>query len=131
MGGAQRALQLTLPAVKSSIPKARKAIAPFAEECQADAIDIATAVTEAVGNAVLHAYREGVPTGDVRIEAVRDHSHLVVTVSDKGVGMKPNPNSEGLGLGSTLITSMASEATYSTTAGGHGVCLTMRFICGD
>ncbi len=130
MGGdAQEEFRLSLPAVRGSIPHARHAIVAFAKDCRAEPIDIATAVTEAVSNVVQHAYREGLPTGDVLIEARRDGSDLVVTVADEGVGMKPNLNSEGLGFGSTLIASMALTASYSTSGDGGGVCVTMRFSC--
>lgn len=84
-------------------------------------------MTEAVSNVVVHAYREGLPPGEVRVSASIQSDQVVVTVEDDGVGMKPNLHSEGLGMGSVLITAMASEVSYDNR--GEGVRLTMRFPC--
>ena len=47
--------------------------------------DAELAVTEALANAVEHAYGEG--EGEIRILVRPDESSLVVTVSDDGAGM--------------------------------------------
>jgi anti-sigma regulatory factor (Ser/Thr protein kinase) len=126
--GAQ-SIALTFPATRASIPAARHAVTDFAERFVSDPLSVATAVSEAVTNAVLHAYRDDMPVGDVEVHAYRDGSHFVVRVSDEGVGMKPNLNSTGLGLGSTLIAAMASEVVYDSP--GQGVRVSMRFPCED
>jgi anti-sigma regulatory factor (Ser/Thr protein kinase) len=84
-------------------------------------------VTEAVTNVVLHAYREDVPPGDVRISAHRSGEELVVSVEDDGVGMRPHLQSQGLGMGCVLIKSFAKEVTFTNP--GRGVRVTMRFPC--
>jgi anti-sigma regulatory factor (Ser/Thr protein kinase) len=99
----------------------------FAEGCDADPIKVATAVSEAVGNAVLHAYRDGLPRGDVRVQASKRDGKLIVVVADDGVGMRPNPASKGLGVGCVLIASMSSEVSYKSP--GRGVRVTMHFPC--
>ena len=96
--GGARSFELTLPAQPESVPRARHAVQDFAEDCDADQVAVATAVSEAVSNAVVHAYREGPPPGEVRIRAFQESGELVVIVEDDGVGMKPNPGSEGLGM---------------------------------
>jgi anti-sigma regulatory factor (Ser/Thr protein kinase) len=122
-------MNLTLPATRENIPKARHAVSDFAEGCQADSMDVATAVTEAVSNTVLHAYRGGMPPGDVRISARRSAEELVVIVEDDGVGMKPHLESEGLGMGCVLIKSFCKEVTFGNP--GKGVRVTMHFPCRD
>jgi anti-sigma regulatory factor (Ser/Thr protein kinase) len=129
LGGNAAFLELSLPASSASVPRARHEVARFADGCDADPLDVATAVSEAVSNAVLHAYRDDVPEGEVRVKAFRRRGELVVVVEDDGVGMKPNLDSAGLGMGSTLIASMAAKVTYDTPE--KGVRVTMHFPCVD
>jgi anti-sigma regulatory factor (Ser/Thr protein kinase) len=120
-------VDLRLPVEAASVPKARHAVARLAEGCAGDSLNVATAVTEAVSNAVLHAYRDGAELGEIRVVASVAGAELKVVVEDSGVGMKPNPDSEGLGLGSMLIKALSQEVSFSDC--GSGVRLTMRFPC--
>jgi serine/threonine-protein kinase RsbW len=108
-------LNLELPTVPESVPRARHAIGEIAG-VDRRAMDVATAVTEAVGNAVQHAYRDGPGTIAVRAEATDDQ--LTVVVADRGCGLTPHLESRGLGLGMTLVASVADRLQIETDATG-------------
>ena len=104
------------------------ACATFARErgvTDALLIDLALAVTEAVTNAVVHAFIEREP-GSVwtRIEAAPDE--LVVVVTDNGRGMQPRADSPGLGLGLPTIASLTTAMDMHAPPGG-GTVMTMTF----
>ncbi len=120
----ERALELSLSAVSESVAKARHAAADFARAHGANPDDIALAVSEAVSNAVLHAFR-GVAPGNIDIRAFPDGDSVVISVSDDGVGVTPNPDSPGLGLGLALIGSLSQGVELRKE--GHGTTLVMRF----
>jgi serine/threonine-protein kinase RsbW/stage II sporulation protein AB (anti-sigma F factor) len=67
------------------------------------------AVSEATTNAVVHAYADDDEPGAVTVLAGIDEGHLWVTVCDEGRGMRPRPDSPGLGLGLPLIAQMAAS----------------------
>lgn len=118
-------LSLELPAVRGSVPEARHAVTAYGESVDAAEIpDVAIAVSEAVGNAVVHAYRNG-EDGIIRVRAEVEGSDLVVHVADDGVGMVPHPGSPGLRMGLSLIGAVTREVQFDTSARGLGV--TMRF----
>jgi serine/threonine-protein kinase RsbW/stage II sporulation protein AB (anti-sigma F factor) len=122
-----------------SVGKARHAVADFARQAGADAGDVALAVSEAVSNAVMHAFprQSGWPaaasrpmdrpraTGTIAIRAFADEEGIVVSVSDDGIGVTPNPDSPGLGLGLALIGSLSE--TVELHKEGRGTTLVMRF----
>jgi len=118
-------LELTLPAESDSVGAARHAVAEFASEHGADADDIALAVSEGVSNAVIHAFR-GCDPGQIDVRAIIDGDHVVVSVSDDGIGVTPNPQSPGLGLGLALIGSL-TDGVEIRKQPGHGTTLVMRF----
>jgi two-component sensor histidine kinase len=120
----ERALELTLSAESESVAKARHAAAEFARTHGADPDDIALAVSEAVSNAVIHAFR-GVDTGRIDVRGFPDGDSLVLSVSDDGVGVTPNPDSPGLGLGLALIGSLSAGVELRKE--GPGTTLVMRF----
>jgi anti-sigma regulatory factor (Ser/Thr protein kinase) len=65
-------------------------------------------VSEAVTNVVLHAYRDS-ESGRVRVSAFLQDTVLTLVVADDGVGISPNPDSPGLGVGLALIGSLAEH----------------------
>jgi len=87
--------------------------------------DLELAVTEAVTNVVVHAYN-GVEAGSVDVLAVPVDGCVEVTVSDHGIGMRPRTDSPGLGLGLSLITSVARDTRITETPGG-GATVWMQF----
>jgi anti-sigma regulatory factor (Ser/Thr protein kinase) len=119
-------LQLTLPAESDSVGKARHAVADFARANGADPDDVGLAVSEAVSNAVIHAFR-GRDPGRVDVRALVEGDRVVVSVSDDGVGVTPNPQSPGLGLGLALIGSLADGVELRRNGRPSGTTLIMRF----
>jgi serine/threonine-protein kinase RsbW len=97
-------LELVLPAAPPSVARARHALSAYAERCGwTDLWPIQTAVSEAVGNAVLHAYPDGNDGHRVWVRAKLDRDGLLVAVEDEGTGMRPRIDSPGLGLGISVI----------------------------
>jgi serine/threonine-protein kinase RsbW len=65
-------------------------------------------ISEAVTNVALHAYRDGA-SGRVQVSARLRGTVLTLVVADDGVGMAPNPDSPGLGVGLSLIGSLTEH----------------------
>jgi anti-sigma regulatory factor (Ser/Thr protein kinase) len=90
--------------------------------------DLAVAVSEAVTNAVVHAFRNGIPAeGTVKVEVEVTAGQVAkVVVSDDGEGMTPRPDTPGLGLGLPLMAQLASSFTVTGPLDGSGteVCMT-------
>lgn len=122
---AEQPLALDLPAVRKSVTHARQEAARFAELVGADSAAVELAVGEAVGNAVLHAYRDR-EQGRVIIEGYLHAGELVVTIGDRGIGMRPDPGSTGLGFGLPLIAQLC-EGVEITAQPDGGTDVRMRF----
>src|SRR5204862_7240886 len=83
---------------------------------------IGLAVSEATTNVVVHAYADEPVVGTVTVEAGLDGGMLWVRVWDEGRGMKPRPDSPGLGLGLPLIAQMTDGfEVHEGDAGGTDV----------
>jgi serine/threonine-protein kinase RsbW/stage II sporulation protein AB (anti-sigma F factor) len=122
-------LAATWPAVPASVAGARTAVARFAEAVgatEAALSAVKVAVSEAVTNAVVHAYIEDADPGTVHIAADHDADALRVVVIDEGRGMKPRPDSPGIGLGLPLIAQMTRGFEVHSNETG-GTCLEMYF----
>jgi serine/threonine-protein kinase RsbW len=76
--------------------------------------DIRLAVTEACANVVVHAYPDG-HEGQMEVVAAKENGTLTVLVRDWGCGIRPRPDSPGLGLGLSLIAALAESVQL-----GHG-----------
>jgi anti-sigma regulatory factor (Ser/Thr protein kinase)/ketosteroid isomerase-like protein len=110
-----RPLDVVLPATAASVPVARHALGAMMEAIGASEAlqaQAALAVSEAATNAVIHAYRETADEGTLHLHAVLDGTTLSVSVEDEGCGLKPRPDSPGLGLGISLMTHQASEVAF-------------------
>jgi anti-sigma regulatory factor (Ser/Thr protein kinase) len=123
--GAAAPLMLAFRAEPHSVGLARQAVSEFAQTNGADVDAVATCVSEAVANAIVHAYRERGP-GTIQIRAARNGTGLTVTVADDGGGMAPNPDNPGLGLGLAIIGSLAEGLEIDSSPGG-GTSVRMRF----
>jgi anti-sigma regulatory factor (Ser/Thr protein kinase) len=111
-----------------NIRVAREALTRLAEEVDVPTHDVALAVTEAVSNSVLHAFR-GRDGGTISVRGRFYAGVLRVVVVDDGIGMVPNLDSPGLGVGASLISQLADEAKFKSTPNGTEV--TMEFKSRD
>jgi serine/threonine-protein kinase RsbW len=118
-------LDLKLPARPDSVPTARHAAARLASEVGADELDVKIAVSEAVGNVVVHAYRDGKP-GTVELAGSIGDGKLVLVVTDRGIGMSPHPDSPGLGFGLPLIGNVTDD--LHVEADDEGTRISMTFL---
>jgi serine/threonine-protein kinase RsbW len=127
MGHLATPLSLDLPAEPSSVASARHALAEYVAGRPIDRPAIEVAVSEAVSNAVLHAYRDHAEPGRIAVRAQFSGGFLRVEVADRGLGMRPRPDSPGLGLGLPLIAQLAAHVDI-TSEGGTTVL--MHFALG-
>jgi anti-sigma regulatory factor (Ser/Thr protein kinase) len=117
------------PAVAASVSEARAAVADFAQAAGAstDALAaVSLAVSEAVTNAVLHAYLDHETPGTVEVRARCEAEQVVIEVADEGRGMLPRTDNPDLGLGLPLIAQMTQSLEVHARAGG-GTEIRMSF----
>lgn len=117
-----------LPAEPSTVAAIRNGVREFARAhgaSEALLMDVALAVTEAVTNAVVHAFVDREP-GTVWTSIDAGPDELVVTVTDDGRGMQPRADSPGLGLGLPTIASLTRSMDMHPSPGG-GTTITMAF----
>jgi anti-sigma regulatory factor (Ser/Thr protein kinase) len=127
MKSEKQRFEMRTAAEPSVVGDVRAAVVDFAQGLGfEDTGQIALAVSEALTNVVIHAYRDR-EMGDVRIVACDEPDRLVVVVRDYGAGMLPRADSPGLGLGLPLISSM-TDALQIEAADGTGTLLRMHFI---
>lgn len=120
-------VELDLPSDSKSVGRARRAVAALATQLGAAESDVNIAVSEAVGNAVVHAFREG-RSGTISVFARQDRGRFLVTVADDGIGMTPNPEKAGLGFGIPLISKVCDDVRFSSSR--EGTKITMCFDVG-
>jgi serine/threonine-protein kinase RsbW len=95
--------------------------------------DLKLAVTEAVANAVKHAYPPDIP-GRVTVELTASAGRLEIAVSDQGRGLADGDEptaSEGpaeSGMGLSIIRAIADEIDVGAGPDGRGT--RVRFACG-
>jgi len=121
---AAASLELELPAVAISVATGRHAVRNFCNGHPLDHGTIAIAVSEALTNVVVHAYRD-TGGGTMRISATMLVDVLLVVVSDDGVGMSPRDDSPGMGMGLLLIDQLAGAVDVDSDHGGTR--MEMRF----
>ena len=98
-----------LPAVPASCTEVRYAVRDALADAAVNLADVDLAVSEAVTNVVVHAYRDRDPAdgpGRVRVALTVDDDAICVVVDDDGVGLRPRTDSPGLGIGLPLIASL-------------------------
>ena len=120
-------LEMRLPSEAGSVAVARRALGDLAGTVGAPVSDVKLAVSEAVTNAVLHAFRDRDP-GTITLHARLGRQKLIIAVSDDGSGMRPNLDSTGLGLGISLITKLASDVRFDSTDAGTTVSMSFPVV---
>ena len=117
------------PATPECVPVARRRIVEYLRDGDISPValdDVALAVSEAVTNAVLHAYCERDEPGEVRIcvEADPGGREVLVRVEDDGRGMTPRSNSPGAGVGLSVIDTVTTRfETGEREDGGTRLCM--------
>jgi anti-sigma regulatory factor (Ser/Thr protein kinase) len=123
------ALDVRLPAVPGAASDARRAVHAVAAGRVADGYAVALAVSEAVANVVVHAYRgrdADAEPGHVHVTVTIEGDELVVAVADEGVGMTPRMDSPGAGLGLPIIAVLADRVEIQQLSGGTRLVLGFR-----
>ncbi|MBR2889129.1 MAG: anti-sigma F factor [Oscillospiraceae bacterium] len=128
---------LEFPSKSCNEAFARSAVACFASQMDPtleELGDIRTAVSEAVTNAIVHAYPQELGTVTVRCRILKDNV-LDIVVKDKGVGipdidqarrpMYTTGGSERSGMGFTIMESFMTSLTISSEP-GKGTTVHMR-----
>lgn len=121
-------LSLTTAARAESLTVVRQAISAIADVEGWDAVfvsDLKVAVSEACGNAVVHAYPQR--GGDLHVDVWSTPETVRVQVRDDGVGMgEAVGESPGLGLGMPLMMSLTQRMQVASQPGGP-TCVDMYF----
>ena len=109
------------PGTPLGVRMLRRKMAEVAEDCGMDAegiADVRLAVTEAATNAVIHAYAKA--GGELRVTATMHDGELAIVIGDTGPGLVERSDSPGLGLGLSLIASVAERLKIVNQSGGSG-----------
>lgn len=121
----------SIPALADEVARVRHVTARFARDHGVPdnrVQDLGLAVSEAVSNAAVHAFRAREYPGTVRVSITITRDEFVeLVVSDDGMGMSPRDDSPGLGLGLGIISSLADQIEHRRPADGLGFELLMRF----
>jgi stage II sporulation protein AB (anti-sigma F factor) len=122
-------LNETYPATAGSVPRARKAVGVFAAKAglEGDQLEgIRLVVSEAVSNAVLHAY--GAEDGSIQVTAAVVPGELWVLIADDGRGLRAERSeNRGLGLGLGWMAQFSDGLTLLTRSSG-GLEVRLRFV---
>ena len=112
-----------LPAAPASVGAARRLLRRFAGDLEVDLDAVELAVSEAVANAVVHAYGKG--DGAVELCVAAAPYELEVVVRDHGCGMDGGGSSGGAGFGLQIIRRLARHV--EVVDADPGVALRMTF----
>jgi len=134
---AQNQILLEFPSRSANESFARTAAACFAAQLDPtleEVNDIKTAVSEAVTNAIVHAYPDRIGTITMRLRLLEEHT-LEILVRDKGIGipdvdrarapMFTTGSDERAGMGFTIMESFM-DSLKIRSAPGKGTSVTMR-----
>jgi len=130
LGASDHSVSESYPAQPDAVPAARAQIGDFALAAgiAGEALHaIRLAVSEAVTNAVRHAYRGR--AGMVYVTAASVPGEFVVLVSDDGCGYQTPAENPGFGWGLAVIADATDEFVV-TERGGGGTEVRMRFRVG-
>lgn len=131
-------IKFTMPSLSLNESTARAVVSSFLIQCDPtveELSDIRTAVSEAVTNAVVHAYRGTSGEIELTVKLLRNRE-IYIRVKDKGCGitdikqaMEPlfttAPEEERSGLGFSVMESFMDKLTVRSAA-GRGTTIVMR-----
>jgi serine/threonine-protein kinase RsbW len=133
VGSSRTAFQQSYPAVPASVAQVRAALKQFAAAVGLPAAvidDVELAASEAATNVVIHAYGDREVPGTIDVSATVAGDELWVIITDIGLGLRPRPDSPGLGLGLAIIAQLADGVDLVRPAEG-GLELRMRFAMAE
>lgn len=116
-------LSLTCPADADNVAVVRRAVTGLARAVGMDeglVNDVRTVVTEACGNAAVHAYPAGAP-GAMVVNCRYEHPWLSFRIRDFGSGMQPELDGDGaprLRIGLSLMSALADRFEIQSNSGG-------------
>ncbi len=122
--------QARLPGTPLGVRRLRREMAGIAADCGMDAdgvADVQLAVTEAATNAVMHAYAE--VTGELAVTAAIEDGELEIVIGDSGSGIVERRDSPGLGVGLSVIATVAERLRIVSSPAGTQIHMTFR--CAD
>jgi anti-sigma regulatory factor (Ser/Thr protein kinase) len=112
-----QSFSVRLPGLASSVTRGRHLLTDYlCKVGYGDSYDVRLGVTEALTNAVRHAYRAEAK-GDIELEAVVQDAELHVIIRDFGTGPTVQVSSAGVGLGLPLMASVARRVVIDVEAG--------------
>jgi len=118
------------PALADNVPHLRQAVVDFAcvnGVSESVVVDVRLAISEALTNAILHAYHRYAQPGSVRVSASIEREWIELRVADDGSGFAPRDDSPGLGLGIPLINRLADQVELRRRPDVGGTEVRMRF----
>jgi serine/threonine-protein kinase RsbW len=119
----------TEPARPQTVTSLRQKVADFVVAhgvAESYLTDLRLAVSEALTNAVVHAFRDRADTGTLSLCVKVEDAEIEIVVRDDGSGMAARDDSPGLGLGLSLIRRVADDFDHREPPGG-GTEVWMRF----
>ncbi len=114
-----------LPGTPLGVRRLRREMSAIAADCGMSAEEIADvklAVTEAATNAVMHAYAE--TAGELTVTATRQDGELAIVIGDTGPGLVERDDSPGLGVGLSVMATVAKRLRIVSAASGTEIHLT-------
>jgi anti-sigma regulatory factor (Ser/Thr protein kinase) len=117
-----------IPGTPLGVAMLRREMTGLAKDCGMDSegiADVRLAVTEAATNAVIHAYAKA--EGELRVTAAMRDGELAIVIGDTGPGLVERRDSPGLGLGLSVIASVAERLKIVSHPGGTEIH--MAFPC--
>ena len=117
-----------LPGTPLAVRMLRREMAGIAADCGMDAAgiaDVRLAVSEAATNVVMHAYAEA--TGEMTVTADVEDGELAIVIGDTGPGFDQHRESPGLGVGLSVIATVAERLRIVSNPGGTKIH--MAFPC--
>jgi anti-sigma regulatory factor (Ser/Thr protein kinase) len=100
------------PAEVGSVRPAREVVVDWLQrQSSADPPmgDVALLISEAMTNAVIHAYVGHEVPGEVHVHVALDRDEVMVVIEDQGNGLRPRPDSPGLGYGLALMVAISNR----------------------
>jgi serine/threonine-protein kinase RsbW len=117
-----------IPGTPLGVRRLRREMSGIAADCGMDAdriADVGLAVTEAATNAVVHAYADA--TGELKVSAALEDGELEIVIGDTGPGIGERGDSYGLGVGLSVIATVAERLRIVSNPGGTEIH--MAFLC--